>query len=313
MTKFGLQLPDFNFEGPDSEVFEKIVGLTTAAESSGFDSLWVMDHLFQLPPLGGPDARMFEAYTLLGALAARTSKIRLGALVTGVTYRNPGMLAKIVTTLDVISKGRAILGIGAAWYDVEHKGLGFDFPSDKERLERLEEAVQICKLMFTQDRASFTGKHYRVDDARNVPRPIQPGGPKIMIGGGGEKKTLRLVAKYADMANVFGDPAGIRHKVQVLRQHCESVGRDPSEITFSRLASLFLIEDPAAAKTFRDGLAQQLGEEQVSAFHIGGETEIVDQIEAVIQAGAQYLIFNLPGASPDQVSRVGDILITHFT
>jgi acetyl-CoA acetyltransferase family protein len=151
--------------------------------------------LLPAAPLGGPDQPMLEAYTLLGALAARTQRVQLGTLVTGVTYRNPGILAKIVTTLDIVSRGRAILGIGGAWYDVEHQGLGVDYPSDRVRLDMLEEAVQVCRAMFTGDDVSFTGTHYRLDHARNLPRPVQAGGPKIMIGGGGEKRTLRLVAK----------------------------------------------------------------------------------------------------------------------
>ena len=202
--------------------------MATAAEESGFDSVWVMDHFYQLPPLGGPSQPMLEAYTLLGALAARTTRVRLGAMVTGVTYRNPAHLAKIVTTLDVISAGRAILGIGAAWYDVEHEGLGFDFPPAGERLDRLEEALQICRAMFREEAPTFEGRYYRIHEARNVPRPVQPGGPPILVGGGGEKRTLRLVARYADMCNIFGDAATIAHKVDVLRGHCEAVGRDPA-------------------------------------------------------------------------------------
>jgi alkanesulfonate monooxygenase SsuD/methylene tetrahydromethanopterin reductase-like flavin-dependent oxidoreductase (luciferase family) len=144
-----------------------------------------MDHFFQLPPLGGPDQPMLEAYTLLGALAARTRRVQLGTLVTGVTYRNPGILAKIVTTLDIISRGRAILGIGGAWYDVEHRGLGIEYPSDRVRLDMLKEAVQVCRAMFTGDDVTFNGDHYRLDHARNLPRPVQAGGPKIMTARSG--------------------------------------------------------------------------------------------------------------------------------
>ena len=177
--RFGLQIPNFTYEVPDDQLFDRVVELATAAEDAGFESVWVMDHFCQLPPLGGPDQPMLEAYTLLGALAASTSRVQLGTLVTGVTYRNPALLAKIVTTLDVISKGRAILGIGAAWYDVEHEGLGFDFPPVKERMDRLEEAVQICRAMFTRGpRRPSTGSTTPSSDARNLPRPIQDGGPR---------------------------------------------------------------------------------------------------------------------------------------
>src|ERR1035438_9198284 len=172
MTRYGVQLP--NFSGFDSvDLFEHVAGLATGAEAAGFDSVWVMDHFFQLPPLGGPDQPMLEAYTLLGALAARTRRVQLGTLVTGVTYRNPGILAKIITTLDVISRGRAILGIGGAWYDVEHQGLGVDYPSGRVRLDMLEEAVQVCRAMFTGDDVSFTGVHYRLDHASPQP-PAAP-------------------------------------------------------------------------------------------------------------------------------------------
>src|SRR5215475_15735314 len=239
MTKFGVQLPNFSGFDP-GELFDHIAGLAAAAEEARFDSVWVMDHFFQLPPLGGPGQPMLEAYTLLGALAARTRRVQLGTLVSGVTYRNPGILAKIVTTLDVISGGRAILGIGGAWYEVEHKGLGVDYPGDRVRLDMLEEAVQVCRAMFTGDDVSFTGAHYQIDHARNLPRPVQAGGPKIMIGGGGEKRTLRLVARYADMCNVTGDVSTLARKIDALRRHCAEAGRDPAEVRVTWLTPLIL-------------------------------------------------------------------------
>ncbi len=238
--RFGLQIPNFTTDETPGALFDGVVAMATAAEETGYDSVWVMDHFYQLPPMGGPSQPMLDAYTLLGALATQTSRVRLGTMVTGVTYRNPAHLAKIVTTLDVISAGRAILGIGAAWYDVEHEGLGFDFPPAGERLDRLEEALQICRAMFTEEAPTFDGRYYRIHEARNVPPPVQPGGPRILIGGGGEKRTLQLVARYADMSNIFGDPATVAHKVEVLRGHCEAVGRDPSEVTVSRLSTLVL-------------------------------------------------------------------------
>src|SRR5882757_1677143 len=176
MTRFGVQLPNFSGFDP-ADLFDHVAGLVVMAEDAGFDSVWVMDHFYQLPPLGGPDQPMLEAYTLLGALAARTDRVQLGTLVTGVTYRNPALLAKIVTTLDIISKGRAILGIGAAWYEPEHIGFDFDFPRAGERLDRLEEAVQICRAMFRADHQTWKGRYFSIEDARNVPRPIQPDGP----------------------------------------------------------------------------------------------------------------------------------------
>jgi F420-dependent oxidoreductase-like protein len=229
MTTFGFQIPNFTFGGSDGEIFGHVVDLARAAENAGFESVWVMDHFYQLPALGGGTQPMLEGYTLLGALAASTSRVRLGTLVTGVTYRNPAMLAKQVTTLDIISGGRAILGIGAAWHDVEHEAMGFDFPPVKERMDRLEEAVQICRAMFREETPSFDGRYYRVQAVHNVPRPIQPGGPPIMIGGGGEKKTLRFVARYAQLCNLSAGPE-LPHKLDVLREHCEREGRDYNEI-----------------------------------------------------------------------------------
>src|SRR5262245_52636667 len=187
MATFGFQIPGFHHEGArDDEIIDHTLEHALAAERSGFESVWVMDHFWQLPALGGPDEPILEAYTLLGALAARTQRVQLGTLVTGVTYRNPALLAKIVTTLDIISSGRAVLGIGAAWYDPEHDGYGFAFPSVRERMDRLEEAVQICRSMFRDEKPSFSGRYYSITEARNVPRPIRPDGPPIMIGGSGE-------------------------------------------------------------------------------------------------------------------------------
>ena len=218
MTKFGLQLPSFTFpDVPDDKLFDRIIEIAQAAEGSGFDSFWVMDHYHQIGHIGPPSDPMLEAYTLLSAVAARTSRVMLGAMVTGVTYRNPAFLAKVVTTLDIVSSGRAILGIGAAWNEEESRAYGYDWPSTAERFERLEDALQICRAMFTQPRSTFQGKRLHIDGAYNDPQPVQPGGPKILIGGGGEKKTLRLVAQYADMWNGFGDPTAIRHKVEVWR------------------------------------------------------------------------------------------------
>src|SRR5450759_5535510 len=202
---FGFHMPNFTFEGvPDAGIFDRVVELATSAEAAGFDLVTVMDHFYQIGGVGSEDEPMLEAYTTLGALAARTNRVLLGTMVSGVTYRNPALLAKTVTTLDTISRGRAVLGIGAAWNESEHIGYGFDFPPIGERMELLDEALHICKLMFTEERPSFEGTHYRIERALNSPRPIQPGGPQILIGGSGERKTLRLVARYADISNWWG-------------------------------------------------------------------------------------------------------------
>jgi F420-dependent oxidoreductase-like protein len=308
--RFGLQIPNF-IDGAPGALFDEVVARASAAEETGYDSVWVMDHFFQLPPMGGPSQPMLDAYTLLGALAARTSRIRLGTLVTGVTYRNPAHLAKIVTTLDVISAGRAILGIGAAWYDVEHEGLGFEFPPAGERLDRLEEALQICRAMFAGSAPSFEGTYYRTHEAHNVPPPVQRGGPSILVGGGGEKRTLRLVAQYADMCNLFGDAATIAHKVDVLRRHCDAVGRDPSEVTVSRLATLVLTENEQETATTKDFLRQVTGEEP-SGSNVGTADELVAQIDELAAVGVDYFIFNMPTGTADTVRRVGDALVARF-
>ncbi len=304
MTKIGVQLPSFS--GFDSaDLFDHIAGLATTAEESGFDSVWVMDHFFQLPPLGGPDQPMLEAYTLLGALAARTQRVQLGTLVTGVTYRNAGILAKIVTTLDVVSRGRAILGIGGAWYDVEHKALGVDYPTDRVRLDMLVEAVQVCRAMFTGDDVNFTGKHFRLDHARNLPRPVQAGGPKIMIGGGGEKRTLRLVARYADKCNVTGDASTLAHKVEVLHRHCADVGRDPADVAVTWMSPLILTTSSANTTEMRDMLTQSGSAEEVAGFTVGQPGEIPDLVAGHIEAGADEIIFSLPFADVAGIAALG--------
>lgn len=244
VTRLGLQIPNFTFPGvADTDLFETIVGIATTAEEHGFDSVWVMDHLYQIEMVGPKEDPMLEGYTLLAALAARTRRVSLGTMVTGITYRNPALLAKIVTTLDVISSGRAILGIGAAWNEQEHAGYGFDFPPVKERMDRLEEALQIIRAMFTEPAPTFEGRHYRVQQVLNNPRPIR-GRIPVLIGGGGEKRTLRLVAQYGDACNLFGDPDAVRSKLDVLERHCADVGRDPAEITKTVLLT---VGDPAGA------------------------------------------------------------------
>jgi F420-dependent oxidoreductase-like protein len=303
MTKFGVQLPNFSGFDP-ADLFDHVVGLVTTAEEAGFDSVWVMDHFFQLPPLGGPDQPMLEAYTLLGALAARTRRVQLGTLVTGVTYRNPSILAKIVTTLDVISRGRAILGIGGAWYDVEHQGLGIDYPADRVRLDMLEEAVQVCRAMFTGDDVSFAGSHYRLDRARNLPRPVQAGGPKIMIGGGGEKRTLRLVARYADQCNVTGDVATLTRKIGVLRRHCEEVGRDPAEVGVTWMTPLILTTSSQNTAEVRAMLSAAGSADEIAGFTVGEPHEIPSLVAGHIEAGAEEVIFSFAFADTAGISAV---------
>ncbi|MET8772610.1 LLM class F420-dependent oxidoreductase [Streptomyces sp. NPDC004658] len=226
--RVGVHINRFDHPGGGPALGAELAAAGAAAEAAGVSWLSVMDHYFQMEFNGGAEAPMLEAYTTLGFLAARTSTVRLGALVTGVTYRHPGLLAKIATTLDVLSGGRATLGIGAAWYDREHHGLGVPYPPLAERFERLEETLRICLQMWDpRNDGPFEGRHHRLAETLCVPAPVSTPHPEIMIGGGGEKKTLRLVARYADACNLIpGSPGELRHKLDVLRRHCEAVGRD---------------------------------------------------------------------------------------
>jgi F420-dependent oxidoreductase-like protein len=224
-VKIGLQIPNFTWAGGPAGLGRDLATVVSTADQCGFDPIAVMDHFFQIRSIGRPDREMLEAYTTLAFIAAHTSRARLMAMVTGVTYRHPGILAKTVTTLDVLSGGRAGLGIGAAWYELEHRGLGVPFPPLAERFERLEDAIQICLRMWSDDESAFEGRHYRLERPLNSPQSLTRPHPPILIGGGGERKTLRLVARYADACNLFPTPQ-IPHKLSVLKRHCEAEGRD---------------------------------------------------------------------------------------
>jgi len=323
MIRAGLQIPNFTY--PDvapEDLFERVAAIAVTAEEAGFDTVMVMDHFYQLPLLGPTDHEMFESYTLLGALAARTQRVKLGTLVTGVTYRNPAILAKIVTALDVISSGRAFLGIGAAWFDVEHEALGVDFPPVKERFERLEEALKICRAMFRDERPTFEGKHYRVKDAINSPAPITPGGPPIMIGGSGEKKTLRMMAQYAEMANFTSGYDEIPRKLEVLAQHCEDVGRDIATINKTPLGSLIVGRTMEEAEAKRTTLLQDRGmppwdqlDENVkkmigARFVVGDADAAGEQIQSLLALGLDGVTFNMPadGWDLETVAFAGEVV-----
>ena len=223
--KIGLQIPDFSTPRGPERLGAELATVAKVADEAGFEYIAVMDHFFQISAFGPVEKEMLEAYTTLGYLAACTSRATLVTLVTGAVYREPGMLGKIVTTLDVLSNGRAWLGIGAAWDEEESRGLGIPFPPVAERFERLEETLQICLQMWRGDESPYHGKHYQLERPLNSPRSLSRPHPPIMIGGGGEKKTLRLVAQYADACNLFAGRDETR-KLEVLRQHCEAVGRD---------------------------------------------------------------------------------------
>src|SRR6202000_3201611 len=227
--KIGLQIPDFTGPGGPAEVAPTLAKIATTADQAGFDYIAVMDHFFQIKAVGPAEHEMLEAYTALGYLAAHTQRATLLTVVTGAIYRYPGVLAKIITTLDVLSGGRAMLGVGAGWNDEESRGLGIPFPSTKERFEHLEDALEVCLRMWSDDDSPFQGRHVSMERTLNSPQALTRPHPPIMIGGGGEKKTLRLGARYAQACNLFGGPE-LAHKLDVLREHCEREGRDYDDI-----------------------------------------------------------------------------------
>jgi F420-dependent oxidoreductase-like protein len=228
--KLGLQIPDFTWPGGAAKLGKKLAEVAHTADEAGFEYVAVMDHFFQIQAIGPPENDMLEAYTTLGYLAAHTERAKLLTVITGVIYRHPGLLSKAITTLDVLSGGRAVLGIGAGWNEEESRGLGFPFPPTAERFELLEETLQYVLQMWSDDDGSFHRKHIEAERLLNVPQPLTKPHPPIMVGGGGEKKTLRLVAKYGQACNIFNTPE-LEHKLDVLKQHCENEGRDYAEIT----------------------------------------------------------------------------------
>ena len=321
--RMGLQIPNFTYPGVEVvDLFERLSAMAVTAESSGFDSVFVMDHFYQLPMLGAPDQDMFEAYSLLNALAARTSTVNLGVMVGGMTYRNPAYLAKVVTALDVISSGRAIWGIGAGWFELEHQSFGYEFGTFTDRFEKLEEGLQIVTSMFTNHTTSFDGKWFKVTDAFNTPKPVQAGGPPILIGGSGEKKTLRMVATYGDACNVFGDATQVRHLMGVLDEHCATLGRDPSEICRTRLGTLIVGETMEAAQA---KLSDRLGGatiDQLPAdmqarvkgmFIVGDADEVGAKVQELLDAGLDGIVVNMPDAhNLESVALAGSVLSKVF-
>lgn len=273
--KIGLQIPSFTWPGGTNEIRHHLAEIATTADGAGFASIWVMDHFFQIKFVGKPEEPMLESYSALNYIAALTKKARLGTLVTGVIYRNPGLLVKEVTTLDVLSGGRAYLGIGAAWNEEESKGLGFTFPPIKERFEKLEDALKIAKAMWSGQEAPFTSSHFHMERLLNSPQVISQPHPPILIGGSGEKKTLKLVAQYADACNLFAG-AGmdeIRRKLDILKQHCDQAGRNYADIE----------------KTALEGV--NLGEGGIST------SDLINRCKLLSQAGIQHLIVNMPNVS----------------
>ncbi len=303
---FGYHMPSFSFpDATDETRFERLVTLACAAEEAGLDLVTVMDHFYQIGVHGSEEEPMLEAYATLSALAARTSRVKLGTMVSGVTYRNPALLAKTVTTLDTISNGRAVLGLGAAWNDVERAGYGFEFPPIGERMSRLDEALQICKLMFTEGRPSFEGRYYRIQQALNFPRPIQPGGPPILIGGSGEKRTLRFVARYGDISNWWGSMDDLRHYSEVLDRHCEAEGRDPSTILRTIMSPVILVADEAEA----EATLSHLSPERRAQVNAATPAEAAEALQPYLEAGFGGFIFrNTTMMTTEAIGLAGELI-----
>jgi F420-dependent oxidoreductase-like protein len=304
---FGFHMPNYTYpDVPPEKLFDHVVEQAKTAEQLGFSLVTVMDHLFQIGGVGGEDQAMLEAYTTLGALARETSKVRLGTLVTGVTYRNPAFLAKTVTTLDVISGGRAILGLGAAWNEDEHVAFGYNFPPVKERMDRLDDALAIAKGMFKGERFSYEGPYSHVDNIIESPRPIQPGGPKIMVGGGGEQRTLRIAAKYADMTHWFPmDMGALNHKTDLLKGYCEEIGRDPAEIERTMGAPVAVVGSDAE----RDAFLERIPVERRAAMTAGSPQQCAEGLRPYLDAGFTGFTFgNTVYRTPEAMALVGETL-----
>jgi F420-dependent oxidoreductase-like protein len=296
--RLGLQIPNFSYGTGVEKLFPTVIAQAQEAESAGFDSLFVMDHFYQLPMLGDPDQPMLEAYTALGALATATERLQLGTLVTGNTYRNPTLLAKTITTLDVVSRGRAILGIGTGWFELEHDQLGFEFGTFTDRFNRLDEALQIILPMIKGERPTFSGKWYRAEEA--IANPRYRDHIPLMIGGSGEKKTIPLAARHFDHLNVIAGFDELPGKLKVVRERCEEIGRDPATLETSALITVVVDENFPA-----DQIPAEMAQRMVT----GSAASVADQLKTkVIDAGIDSLIINVPFYTPGVVQAAGEAL-----
>ena len=296
--RLGFQIPNFSYGTGMDQLFPTVIAQAREAESAGFDSVFVMDHFYQLPMLGTPDQPMLEAYSALAALATATERVQLGTLVTGNTYRNPTLLAKTITTLDVISQGRAILGIGTGWFELEHDQLGFDFGTFTDRFNRLDEALQIILPMLKGERPTFSGTYYRASEALANPRYRDH--IPLMIGGSGEKKTIPLAARHFDHLNVIAGFDELPRKLQVVQQQCEKIGRDPATLETSMLITALLDENVKP-----DVVPAEMSQRMV----VGSADSIADQIKTkVIDAGIDSVIINMPFYTPGVITAAGEAL-----
>jgi F420-dependent oxidoreductase-like protein len=301
--RLGYQIPNFSYpDTPVDRLFDTVIAQAREAEASGFDTVLLMDHFYQLPGIGTPDSPMLECYTALGALASATSSIQLSSLVTGNTYRNPAMLAKTVTTLDVVSKGRAILGIGAGWFEREHHDYGYEFGTFGQRFERLEEALQIIAPMLRGEEPTFEGTWYQARTAMNNPR-LRPTIP-IMLGGGGEQKTFRLAARFADHMNIICDVQDIPRKVAALRERCEEIGRDPATLPTSFLSMVILVESDEQARA----VSERIPPDRRNRIFLGTVDDVAESLQKqVLDQGIDGLTVNMVfnGHQPGMVELAG--------
>jgi F420-dependent oxidoreductase-like protein len=296
--RLGFQIPNFSYGTSVAEMFPTVIAQAQEAQAAGFDSVFVMDHFYQLPMLGSPDQPMLEAYTALGALASVTQDVLLGTLVTGNTYRNPTLLAKIITTLDVVSAGRAVLGIGTGWFELEHDSLGFEFGTFTERFAKLDEALEILLPMIKGERVSFDGKYYRTVEAFAEPR-MRDHIP-LMIGGSGEKKTFGLAARFFDHLNIIASFAELPGKIEALTRRCDEVDRDPATLE----TSMLLTAVPDAAMT-----DDMLPAEMRGRMVVGSPERIAEAVATnVVGAGVDGVILNLPAYVPGSITKVGEAL-----
>jgi len=305
--KLGLQIPNFSYGTGVAELFPTVIAQAQEAEAAGFDSVFVMDHFYQLPGLGTPDQPMLEAYTALGALATATERVQLGTLVTGNTYRNPTLLAKAITTLDVISQGRAILGIGTGWFELEHDSLGYEFGSFTDRFNKLGEALEIILPMLAGERPTVNGKYYKTVEAMAEPR-FRDHIP-LMIGGSGEKKTIPLAAKHFDHLNIIAGFDELPRKLAVVKERCEEIGRDPATLETSMLVMAIIDENVT-----EDLIPADFRQQAV----FGSAESVAEQIKTkVLDAGVSGLILspvtNLNGYQPGGVTAVGEALKPYLT
>ena len=310
-----LHLPNFNYPGVGpGELFDRLVDIATTAKRAGFTAVTVMDHYHQIPPVGPPRNWMFEGNTMLAGIAARTETIALGLLVGGVTYRNPAQHAKITTTLDIISRGRAFHGVGAGWFEAEHDAYGYEFPPLKERFERLEDHLRVARAMFTEEQATVTGERHSATAAYNNPKPLR-GDIPIVIGGSGERKTLRMVAQYGDGCNFFGDPDRAEHLLGVLRGHCDRLGRDPAEITKTSMAVMVIAETEDGVNAKLDAMrAAGISEQRLAGAMKGTPEQVLERAHAFRDVGIEGLTFSMPDVHDlDAVALAGETLAPVFS